>query len=66
MTPSSPITTLFLDIDGVLLTNGWEHQIRKRAADKFGLDYDEMNERHHLLFHPALFTIPNRMKISTG
>ena len=45
-----PITTLFLDIGGVLLTNEWDHNIRKIAADKFGLDYDEMNERHHLTF----------------
>jgi putative hydrolase of the HAD superfamily len=50
MTPYYPITTLFLDIGGVLLTNGWDNGIRKRAADKFGLDYDEMNERHHLTF----------------
>ncbi|HEX7393732.1 MAG TPA: HAD family phosphatase [Anaerolineaceae bacterium] len=50
MTPSASITTLFLDIGGVLLTNGWDNDIRKRAADKFGLDFDEMNERHHLTF----------------
>jgi putative hydrolase of the HAD superfamily len=50
MTASSSVTTLFLDIGGVLLTNGWDHNIRKHAADKFGLDYDEMNERHHLTF----------------
>jgi putative hydrolase of the HAD superfamily len=50
MTLSSPVTTLFLDIGGVLLTNGWDKNSRKRAADKFGLDYDEMNERHHLTF----------------
>lgn len=50
MTSSSNITALFLDIGGVLLTNGWDHKIRARAADKFGLDYDEMNERHHLTF----------------
>jgi putative hydrolase of the HAD superfamily len=50
MVPSSPIKALFLDIGGVLLTNGWDNGIRKRAADKFGLDYDEMNERHHLTF----------------
>jgi putative hydrolase of the HAD superfamily len=49
MTPSS-ITTLFLDIGGVLLTNGWDSGIRALAAQKFGLDYDEMNERHHLTF----------------
>jgi putative hydrolase of the HAD superfamily len=50
MTISLPITTLFLDIGGVLLTNGWDHNIRTRAADKFDLDYEEMNERHHLTF----------------
>jgi putative hydrolase of the HAD superfamily len=50
MIPSSPIKALFLDIGGVLLTNGWDNRIQKRAAEKFGLDYDEMNERHHLTF----------------
>lgn len=50
MTSSASITTLFLDIGGVLLTNGWDHNMRIRAASQFGLDYDEMNERHHLTF----------------
>ncbi len=50
MSQSSPITTLFLDIGGVLLTNGWDHSIRRNAAEQFNLDYDEMNERHHLTF----------------
>jgi putative hydrolase of the HAD superfamily len=45
-----PITTLFLDIGGVLLTNGWDRHSRKRAAENFHLDYDEMEERHHLTF----------------
>ena len=44
------ITTLFLDIGGVLLTNGWDHNIRTRAAEKFSMNYEEMNERHHLTF----------------
>jgi putative hydrolase of the HAD superfamily len=44
------ITTLFLDIGGVLLTNGWDHTMRKRAAEIFDLDYEDMNERHHLTF----------------
>ena len=46
----SKITTLFLDIGGVLLTNGWDHNIRMHAAEKYDLDYNEMNERHHLTF----------------
>jgi putative hydrolase of the HAD superfamily len=45
-----PITALFLDIGGVLLTNGWSRDLRKRAADRFGLDYEDMDERHHLTF----------------
>ncbi len=44
------ITTLFLDIGGVLLTNSWDQGERKRAAEKFNLDYEELNERHHLTF----------------
>jgi putative hydrolase of the HAD superfamily len=44
------ITTLFLDIGGVLLTNGWDHHARQRAAETFRLDYDDINERHHLTF----------------
>ena len=44
------ITTLFLDIGGVLLTNGWGHQSRKLAADTFGLNLLELEERHHLTF----------------
>jgi len=44
------IISLFLDIGGVLLTNGWDHTMRQDAARKFDLDYEEMNERHHLTF----------------
>ncbi len=45
-----PITTLFLDIGGVLLTNGWDRKARQLAAETFALDCEEMNERHHLTF----------------
>jgi len=48
MAPS--ITTLFLDIGGVLLTNGWDRKARRLAAETFALDCDEMDERHHLTF----------------
>jgi putative hydrolase of the HAD superfamily len=45
-----PITTLFLDIGGVLLTDGWGHHARRRAARTFALDWAEMEERHLLNF----------------
>lgn len=45
-----PITTLFLDIGGVLLTNGWDHPARQKAAESFHLDYTDIEERHHLSF----------------
>jgi len=45
---SNLITTLFLDIGGVLLSNGWGHESRKAAADFFKLDYSEMQDRHKL------------------
>jgi len=44
------IRTLFLDIGGVILSNGWDHHARHRAADHFGLDRDQLDERHHLTF----------------
>jgi len=50
VTSSLPITTLFLNIDGVLLTNGWDCGMRILASEKFGLDHKELDERHHLTF----------------
>ncbi|MCL4535620.1 MAG: HAD family phosphatase [Bacteroidetes bacterium] len=47
---SSPITTLFVDIGAVLLTNAWDRNMRRLAAETFHLDYPEMDERHHLTF----------------
>jgi putative hydrolase of the HAD superfamily len=44
------ITTLFLDIGGVILTNGWDKVGRRKASQTFNLDYEEINERHHLTF----------------
>jgi len=44
------ITTLFLDVGGVLLTDGWNHDARKRAAKNFKLDWTEMEDRHRLTF----------------
>ncbi|MGA2881872.1 MAG: HAD family phosphatase [Bryobacteraceae bacterium] len=43
-----PISTLFLDVGGVLLTNGWDHHARRRVAKNFKLDWAEMEERHNL------------------
>jgi putative hydrolase of the HAD superfamily len=44
------ITALFLDVGGVLGTNGWDRQARERAAKHFNLDRAEVDERHHLTF----------------
>ncbi len=45
-----PITTLFLDIGGVLLTNGWDRKLRKQTAEHFGVDFEEMSNRHHITY----------------
>jgi putative hydrolase of the HAD superfamily len=50
MKKAHPITALFLDIGGVLLTDGWDHHARKRAAKHFKLEWAEMEDRHHLNF----------------
>lgn len=44
------ITTLFVDIGGVLLTDGWDHHARERAATTFHLDFSEFDELHHVVF----------------
>jgi putative hydrolase of the HAD superfamily len=43
------LPTLFFDVGGVLLTNGWDTAARKRAAETFGLDYPEFQTRHEML-----------------
>ena len=45
-----PITALLLDVGGVLLTNGWDHLARRRAAKNFKLQWAEMEDRHRLVF----------------
>jgi putative hydrolase of the HAD superfamily len=43
-------TTIFTDIGGVLLTNGWDRTARIKAIEHFDLDPSETEERHHLTF----------------
>ena len=50
MKKSIPITTLFVDIGGVLLTDGWGHEFRKLAVREFNLDPEEMENRHSIVF----------------
>jgi len=50
MKKTSAITCLFLDVGGVLLTNGWDHLARRRAAKYFNLQWTEMEDRHRLVF----------------
>ena len=50
MRKSAPIKALFLDVGGVLLTNGWDHHARRRAVKNFNLDWKEIEERHVLNF----------------
>ena len=45
------ITTIFFDIGGVLLTDGWGHDSRRAAAERFGLDWDEYSDRHEKVAH---------------
>lgn len=44
------ITHLFLDIGGVILSNGWDQHARKRAAAHFKLKFTEIEPRHRLIF----------------
>jgi putative hydrolase of the HAD superfamily len=50
MRSKSSINTIFTDLGGVLLTNGWDRSSRKKAIEFFKLDAEETEERHHLTF----------------
>jgi putative hydrolase of the HAD superfamily len=49
MKKAAEIKGLFLDIGGVLLSNGWDHEARKRASVAFKLDPAELEDRNHLV-----------------
>src|SRR5512138_2598206 len=44
------VKALFLDIGGVMLTNGWGRDSRQKAEAEFGLDHSEFEDRHSLMF----------------
>ena len=50
MRRSLPVTCLFLDIGGVLLSDGWGQESRRLAAKAFDLDLEELGARHHQVF----------------
>ena len=50
MKNAAKITCAFVDIGGVLLTNGWDHHARRRAAAHFKLAWAPMEVRHRMAF----------------
>ena len=49
MSKITGIKSLFVDVGGVLLTDGFGHQSRKLAAKTFNLELDEINSRHNIV-----------------
>ncbi len=49
------ITTLFWDVGGVILSNGWDRAAREQASRKFHLSWEDFQDRHELAF-PAYET----------
>lgn len=43
------ISTLFWDNGGVILTNGWDRDSRKKAVEEFHLDWADFEDRHELM-----------------
>jgi putative hydrolase of the HAD superfamily len=44
----SDVTAIFWDVGGVILSNGWDRAARADAAKKFGIDWEEFQDRHEL------------------
>jgi putative hydrolase of the HAD superfamily len=43
------IKVLLFDIGGVLLTNGWDRDARRLACERFGLDWEDFQDRHEFV-----------------
>ena len=50
MTQSVAITTLFIDLGNVVLTDSWGPAMRQKALDRFGFDLAEVADRSRLTF----------------
>ena len=50
MTSAPPITTLFVDVGNVLLTDSWGPAMRQKAVDTFGVDLTDVAKRSQLTF----------------
>jgi putative hydrolase of the HAD superfamily len=55
MTRTPPITTLFVDVGNVLLTDSWGPGMRQKAVDTFGIDISEVAKRSQLTAALAAF-----------
>ena len=44
--PEASVRTIFWDVGGVLLTNGWDRHQREAAAERFGLELGDFDYRH--------------------
>lgn len=47
----SGISTVFFDVGGVLLTNGWDRHCRRAVTERFDLDWEEFRDRHDFVAH---------------
>jgi putative hydrolase of the HAD superfamily len=50
MSDPESVRALFVDIGGVLGTNGWDSDSREAAVEHFGLDAKDIDSRHRLMF----------------
>lgn len=45
------VNMLFWDNGGVILTNGWDRGSRRKAVEKFHLDWEDFADRHELMLN---------------
>ena len=48
---SAKTKVILFDVGGVLASNGWDRVARHRAADEFGFDWTEFQDRHDFVAH---------------
>jgi putative hydrolase of the HAD superfamily len=49
--PMAEVRMLLWDNGGVILTNGWDRNARRKAVEKFHLDWEDFADRHELMLN---------------
>lgn len=68
-TTNTGIDTIFCDVGGVILTNGWDKPARTKVVADFDLDWEEFDERHKFIvdrFETGRCNLDDYLRLTVG